>query len=70
MSKDSSNPFLRLSTVAIQMAAVIGLFTWLGVYLDNKYHFSYLFTVILGLTGVGIGLYLVIKEVQQLNNEN
>jgi F0F1-type ATP synthase assembly protein I len=52
------------------MAAVIGGFTWLGTWLDQQFHTSSLFTVILALLGVGIGLYLIIKEVNALNREN
>jgi F0F1-type ATP synthase assembly protein I len=66
----SSYPFLKLSSAAIQMAAVIGGFTWLGTYLDNKWSTDSLFTIVGALLGVGIGLYLIIKEVNQLNREN
>jgi F0F1-type ATP synthase assembly protein I len=66
----SSNPFLKLSSAAIQMAAVIGGFTWLGTYLDTKWSMDSLFTIVGALLGVGIGLYLIIKEVNQLNREN
>jgi F0F1-type ATP synthase assembly protein I len=66
----SSNPFLKLSSAAIQMAAVIGGFTWLGTYLDTKWSTDSLFTIVGALLGVGIGLYLIIKEVNQLNREN
>ena len=52
------------------MAAVIGGFTWLGIWLDQKFTTSSLFTIILALLGVGIGLYLIIKEVNALNREN
>ena len=66
----SSNPYLKLSSAAFQMAAVIGGFTWLGTWLDQTVHPGSLFTVILALLGVGIGLYLIIKEVNALNREN
>ena len=66
----SSSSYLKLSSAAIQMAAVSGGFTWLGTYLDTKYSTDSLFTIIGALLGVGIGLYLVIKEVNQLNREN
>lgn len=69
-NQKSSNPFLKLSSAAIQMAAVIGGFTWLGTYLDSKWSKDSLFTIIGALVGVGIGLYLIIKEVIQLNREN
>ena len=66
----SSNPFLRLSAAAIQMAAIIGGFSWLGYFLDTKYHSSNsLWTIILGLLGVALGLYLVIKEVLAISKE-
>jgi F0F1-type ATP synthase assembly protein I len=69
-NQQRSNPFLKLSSAAIQMAAVIGGFTWLGTYLDSKWSKESLFTIIGAFVGVGIGLYLIIKEVIQLNREN
>ena len=69
-NQQRSNPFLKLSSAAIQMAAVIGGFTWLGTYLDTKWTKDSLFTIIGALVGVGIGLYLIIKEVNQLNRED
>ncbi|MEN9421747.1 MAG: hypothetical protein RI948_652 [Bacteroidota bacterium] len=66
----ANNPYLKLSSAAFQMAAVIGGFTWLGTWLDKKFNTSSLFTIILALVGVGIGLYLIIKEVNALNREN
>jgi F0F1-type ATP synthase assembly protein I len=68
--RSSSNPYLKFTTAAFQMAAVIGGFTWLGIWLDQKFTTSSLFTIILALLGVGIGLYLIIKEVNALNREN
>jgi F0F1-type ATP synthase assembly protein I len=70
MTKPSSNSYLKLSSAAIQMAAVIGGCTWLGLFLDQHFYTDPLWTVVLALVGVGIGLYLIIKEVQQLNREN
>ena len=52
------------------MAAVIGGFTWLGSYLDHRYSSNQsLWTIILGLLGVAMGLYLVIKEVLAISKE-
>ncbi|MFM6946492.1 MAG: AtpZ/AtpI family protein [Flavobacteriales bacterium] len=66
----NNNPFLRLSAAALQMAAVIGGFTWLGAYLDQRYASNQtLWTIILGLVGVGLGLYLVIKEVLHISKD-
>lgn len=67
---NSNNPYLKLTSAAFQMAAVIGGFTWLGTWLDKQFHTDSLFTVILALLGVGMGLYLMIKEVNTLNREN
>jgi F0F1-type ATP synthase assembly protein I len=56
--------YLRFSAVAFQMGAIIGLMTWLGVWLDDQYNpTGAAFTVVCALTGVAAGLYLVIKEV-------
>lgn len=68
--KPNQNSYLKLSSAALQMAAVIGGFTWLGTYLDQLLHYEAVFTIILALFGVGIGLYLIIKEVNALNREN
>ncbi|MEY4287076.1 MAG: hypothetical protein RL511_1162 [Bacteroidota bacterium] len=66
----SNNAYLKLSSAAFQMAAVIGGFTWLGTFLDKQFHTSTVFTIVLALLGVGIGLYLIIKEVNSLNRED
>jgi F0F1-type ATP synthase assembly protein I len=72
MTEKSSSPnrYLKFSAAAFQMAALIGGFTWLGTWLDQKFNTGSLFTIILALLGVGIGLYLIIKEVNALNREN
>jgi len=67
---DSTNSYLKLSSAAIQMAAVIGLFTWIGTLLDEYFHTDPLLTIILALLGVALGMYLLIKEVNALNREN
>jgi len=58
------NSFIRYSNLAIQMGLIIGLFTWTGFKLDEyfKTREPYL-TIILSLTGIGVSLYLVIKDV-------
>lgn len=68
--KNPRNAMFKLSAAAFQMAAVIGGFTWLGTFLDSKYATESLFTIVGALLGVGIGLYVVIKEVKQLSDEN
>lgn len=67
----SNNKFLKLSNAGIQMGLIIGGFAWLGNYLDNKYqNDKKLWTVILSLLGVAIGIYIIIKEVMNLTNNN
>lgn len=61
--------FARFSAVGIQMGAIIGLFTWLGTYLDAKFSTKTpWWTIGLSLFGVIVGLYLVIREVIAMNN--
>jgi F0F1-type ATP synthase assembly protein I len=67
---NSNNAFLKLSTAAFQMAAIIGGFTWLGTFLDKQFQTATVFTIVLALLGVVIGLYMIIKEVNSLNREN
>jgi len=69
--KDAShNAYLKLTSAAFQMAAVIGGFTWLGTFLDAQCNTNRIFTIVLALLGVFIGLYLIIKEVNSLNRED
>lgn len=52
------------------MGAVIGIFCWLGWFLDSKYNPNgKMYTLIFSLTGVFGGLYLVIKEVISISKE-
>lgn len=57
------NTFLKYSNMAIQMGLIIGLSAWGGHRLDLHYHTSKpIFTIILSLAGIGISLYLVLKD--------
>lgn len=68
---NSGKAFARFSTVGIQMGIVIGLFAWGGTVMDEKYPNKYsLYTIVGCLLGVFIGMYLMIKEVQNMNREN
>lgn len=56
-----------LSGIAIQMGVTIYLFVILGKWLDTKYyHGDKLFVIITTLLGVGISLYMVIKQVNRI----
>lgn len=53
------------------MGVIIGGFTWLGVFLDNKYNNKTpWWTIGLALFGVFAGLYLMIKEVIKMGKDN
>lgn len=55
--------FMRFMSMAYQMGGAIGLGVWLGIWADKRWpEASPLFTVAGALLGVGIALYVVIKE--------
>ncbi|WP_369048046.1 AtpZ/AtpI family protein [Tenacibaculum sp. UWU-22] len=58
-----------LSGIAIQMGVTIYLFSLLGNWLDTTYNDGKkLYIIITTLLGVAISLYLVIKQVNRINN--
>jgi F0F1-type ATP synthase assembly protein I len=66
-NKKKNNALVRFSSAGIQMGIIIGLFTWLGVYLDEKYkNTTAYWTVGLSLLGVLVGLVIVIREVMRM----
>jgi ATP synthase protein I len=67
---DKKNTYLRFTSVAIQMGAVIGGFTYLGTYLDAHQQLKQpIWTICLSLFGVLISMYLIFKEVKNINRE-
>lgn len=69
--KQKLSPYLRLTSAGLQMAGVITSFTYLGYFLDGKFQLSTpWWTIILGLIGVGMGLYLIIREVTEISKKN
>ena len=60
--KKGSNKFLKYTSLAFQLGSSILLFTYLGLWLDDKYPSDQpWFTIFLSLGGVIIGLYLSLK---------
>jgi F0F1-type ATP synthase assembly protein I len=59
----SAKGFVRYSSIAFQMVAIIGLFTFAGWKLDQwlKNEFP-VFLLILSLSGVFIGMYAAVKD--------
>jgi hypothetical protein len=72
MSKDSSySKYARFSALGIQMGVIIGGFTWLGVYLDDRQkNKTAWWTLGLSLFGVAAALYLMIKEVLRMSKND
>jgi F0F1-type ATP synthase assembly protein I len=69
--KKRLSKFARFSGLALQMGLIIGVFTWLGTYLDSRFSLSVPYwTIGLSLFGVVSALYLVIKEVINLSKED
>lgn len=60
--RSKRDDYIKYSGMATQMAFIIGLFVFAGVYLDDWLQSSPLFSLILSLSGVGIALYLFIKQ--------
>ncbi|MGE0567766.1 MAG: AtpZ/AtpI family protein [Bacteroidia bacterium] len=57
------NSFFKYSNLVFQMGIVIGLFAWLGAFLDKKYQTSDpWFTICFSLIGIFAGLYLALKD--------
>ena len=62
---------MRLTSAGVQMTGVITAFSYLGYYLDNRFKLSTpWWTIFLGLTGVGVGLFIVIREVTEISKKN
>lgn len=60
--KNSGNEFIKYSSIGIQMLVIVGLGTWGGIKLDEITDLSPLFTILLSLASVGIGIYHAIKD--------
>jgi len=64
--RNQPSPFLKYSSLAIQMGAIIGLSAWGGQKLDAYYNNSKpLITVALSLAGIGASLYLVFRDMMK-----
>ena len=66
-----SNMYVRFSSIGIQMGAIIFIFTWLGIYLDEylKMETPWM-TILLSLFGVIGSLVLIIREVSNLHQDH
>jgi F0F1-type ATP synthase assembly protein I len=57
------NNFVKYSGLGLQMLAVIGLGTWLGIWLDGRFGSSPWGTIVLMLVSVFAAMYQVIRSV-------
>jgi len=67
----SSNGFVRYSSMAFEMLAIIGISTFVGWKLDKWLESQFpVFLLILSLTGVVIGIYTAMKDFLRKENKN
>ena len=60
-------PYLGLG---LQLAVTIVAFVLIGSWLDDKFSQNYIFTLIAGVCGIGIGLYNLIRTVTYLEKRS
>lgn len=62
--KERLNTYARFSGIALQMFAIIGIGTFLGVKLDERYpNNTRLYTIILSLSSVILAVIFVIRRI-------
>ena len=71
-NKNNLNKWLVFMGIPFQMGIVIFLFTYFGIWLDERYSngSSSLFTIIFSLLSVFISLYNVIRQLKNINKNN
>lgn len=68
---DQRNKYLVFVNIAFQMGATIAAGVFLGIWLDGKFPNKYsAYTVAISLLGVFVALYLVYREVKNLNEDD
>lgn len=68
--KKSLSKWVALMNIPFQMGIIIFAFTYLGMWLDEKYsNNSSTWTIVLSLLSVFIALYNVIRQVKNLNKK-
>ncbi|RZJ64132.1 MAG: AtpZ/AtpI family protein [Flavobacterium sp.] len=66
--KKQATNFAKYSGIAFQMLATIGLFSFVGYKIDeHRESTKFIFTAILGLVGVIISLYQVVRSLNKNN---
>jgi F0F1-type ATP synthase assembly protein I len=60
-------PYLGLG---LQLAITIVVMVLIGDWLDKRFNQKYIFTLIFGILGIGVGIYNLIKTVNDLDKKN
>lgn len=60
--KKNSNAALKYTSIGFQMLAVIGLGVFGGIKLDEYLHTDPIFTIVLSLLSIAVGIYIAIKD--------
>ena len=60
-------PYLGLG---LQLAVTIVVMVLIGDWLDKKFGYKYLFTLIFAFLGIGAGLYNMLKTITELEKRN
>jgi hypothetical protein len=60
--KRALNKYAKYSSMVFQMGAIIFGFTYAGIWLDEKYNRSPLFTTIFALASIFLAIYYTIKD--------
>jgi F0F1-type ATP synthase assembly protein I len=62
--------YAQYSGIAFQMIVVILLFVWIGKKIDQKYfNGENIFIIVFSLMGVGISLYLALKDIMKISGK-
>ena len=70
MNNDQRNKYLGFINIAFQMGLLIAAGVFAGIWLDGKFPNKFsVYTISLSLAGVFISLYLVYREVKNLNED-
>lgn len=74
MAKKENPPFnryIQLTGIAFEMMAIMFVFIWLGKKGDEKWgaEDSSLFTLFGTLLGLGVSLYVILKQLNRLNEK-
>ena len=65
------NKYVKFSGMAIQMGITIALGAWGGQKLDEKFNTSSQpFTIILSLLAIGISMYMIIRDVINMQKQD